>query len=1053
MKKNVVMKVKFPTLFLITFLLFAWFGAAAGNVDFNQQAQHSISGQIVDDQQEPLPGVTVSVEGTTVGTVSDIDGNYSLRASEDAVLIFSFIGFATERVEVEGRSVIDMSMTPDILEMEEVVVTALGIKRDRKALGYSLQEIGGEALLEARETNVANSLSGRISGLQVIRSSSGPASSSQIVLRGNSSLTGDNQPLIVVDGVPIDNFAGVENTDYWNPSADMGSGLNDINPEDIESMSVLKGASAAALYGSRAGNGVILIETKRGRQTEGLGITVSSSLGIQNVLATPDMQSSFGQGSQGIYNYDSGSSWGPRIEGQTVQDWEDRDVTMRYYDNVDNYFDTGINQNYNISFQQQINSSSLYASFTRTDDRGVIPGAELERNNLNTRFVSVFGPEDRWELDTKVQFIQATATNRPILGHNDGNPFRTMYLLPVSMDVRQFSDAVDELGEMTWYGTSSQINPYWARRYNTNEDTRDRFVMHAALSYDITDWMSAEIRAGSDRYTTNTESRVHAGSPLTPTGRFEMGKDTFFENNFSALITAGQDNVIGDFGFSGSLGANLMEQQWEGLRGSSGQMEVPNLFSLNNAMSQPEIDETFRHKKINSIYGTGQVNYAGYLFFDATFRNDWSSSLHPDNQSYFYPSFSTSWVITDMINHRGGSVPFWLTFARVRASYAEVGNDLAPYELYNTYSIDNDPFGNATADMGDVLYDESVRSELIKSYELGAEAAFFQNRLGFDFSWYRTNATRQLINLPMDPMSGFSSRKINAGDIQNEGVELEVYGTLLDERSAGIGWDMRLNYSYNRNTIEELAEGVTQYQLGGFDNLRIVADVGGNYGEIYGTQFQRVEDEESQFYGQKILDSDGLPLGTTESHRLGSQQPDALVGLTNTFTYRGLRLSMLLDARIGGEMFSGTNHAMQSAGTAAVTAPGGEREDMVVEGVIDTGEGYVANDREVTQQLYWERITGATGNLGINEANVYDATNIRLRTIALEYNIPARFLGNAPIQNARVGASANNVWLIDSKMNGVDPESVFATGTNAVGFENTAPPTSRSFMFNLTLGF
>lgn len=1016
-------------------------------------AQHAVTGAVTDAEGLGIPGATVVEQGTTNGTTTNMDGAYNLNvASGDAVLVFSFVGMTTVTEPVDNRNTVNVSLSADAIGLDEVVVTALGISRERKSLGFAMQELDGDVLVEAREANIANALSGKVSGLQVIRSSHGPAGSSKIVLRGYSSLTGDNQPLIVVDGIPIDNFTGASNNDYWNPSTDMGNGLGDINPEDIESMSVLKGASAAALYGSRAGNGVILITTKSGREREGLGVTVSSSIGFETIFTNPEMQNEFGQGSDGIYDNRSTRSWGPRIAGQSIERWDGQSVNMQAYDNVGNYFDRGINLNNNVSFQQQFGNTSVYSSFTRMSDQSIIPGAELDRTNLLTRVVSNFGPDEKWTIDTKVQYINSNARNRPLLGVNTSNTFYTMYLLPRSLDIRDFSNPVNETGQMIWYGGSNQLNPYWISDYNINTDSRDRFILHGSVGYDFTDWLNAEVRAGSDRYTTNTENILYAGSPLAMNGRYGMGKQTHFENNFSALIMARRDNLFGRIGGSLMLGGNLMEQQSSGLNGSAGELEVPNLFALNNGIANPTIDESYSNKKINSVYGNAQINYDGYLFLEGTFRNDWSSTLHSSNRSYFYPSVNVSWVISDMIT-KNSDLPSWFSFGKVRASYAEVGNDLGPYQLFNTYWIGKDPLGNTTAGQGNILFDENVRSELIKSYEAGIEGRFFDNRLGFDLAWYKSNATRQLINLPMDPMSGYTSRKINAGNIQNTGIELEMNGVVLQGLNNGLRWDILFNYSFNRNTIEALAENVEQYEIGGFDDLRILAEVGGNYGEIYGTSFQRVEDESSQYYGMLLLDSNGLPLGETERKKLGNQQPRALMGITNTFSYRGLSLSFLIDGRFGGEIFSGTNLAMQYAGTSNVTVVDGERADMVVEGVIAEGDGFVENTNSVTAQQYWERVSTGSGNLGINEANIYDATNIRLRTVQLNYDLPRRLLENLPLTRARFGVSANNVWLIKSHLNGVDPESVFATGTNAVGFENAAPPTSRTILFNITLGF
>lgn len=1016
-------------------------------------AQFSVRGTVSDTEGTPVMGATVLEKGTTNGTITDLNGRYSLQVkNSSAVLTFSYVGMTTLEVAVGGKAQVNATLSTSAVNIDEVVVTALGISREKKTLGYSLQEIKGESLLDSRENNIANALSGKVTGLQVIRSSNGPAGSSKLVLRGYSSLTGDNQPLIVVDGIPVENFTGASNNDYWNPSTDMGNGLSDINPEDIESMSVLKGASAAALYGSRAGNGVILITTKSGKKRDGLGVTLSSSIGFEQILATPEMQSTFGQGADGIFDNRSSSSWGPQITGQSVTKWDGSSSSLQAFDNVQNYFKTGLNLNNNVSFQQQINNTSVYTSLTRTDDQSMIPGAELARTNLMTRALAKLGQTQKWTLDTKIQYIQSKAHNRPLSGHNSSNSFRTMYLLPISMDIRDFSTPVNDLGSMIWYGGGQQVNPYWSELYNLNDDSRDRFIFHGSLRYDFNEWLKAEVKGGTDMYTNNTESKQYGGSPLGATGRYSMGKNTFAETNYSALMTAQKDNLFGKVGGMVTLGGNLMKQVASGISGSSGELEVPNLFSLNNGKNNPSVGESFSSKKINSVYGMLQLNYDGYLFLEGTFRNDWSSSLATENRSYFYPSVNASWVITDMLNKMDKQTS-WLSYGKVRASYAMVGNDLPPYQLYNTYWIGKDPLGNTTAGLGNTLYDKDVLSELIKSLEFGADVRFFNNRLGFDFTWYKSNATRQLINLPMDPLSGFSSKKINAGNIQNKGIELTVNASIIEPVKQGFGWDMQLNYSKNNNTIEELYDDIDVYALGGFDNLQILANVGGEYGEIWGTTYKRVDDANSPYFGKMILTADGLPQGNTEKVKIGSQVPDALLGLSNTFSYKGLAFSFLIDGRFGGEMFSTTNQAMQAAGTAAITAPGGVRENMTLDGVIASGTDFAPNTKEITPQQYWVTVTGATGNLGIGEANIYDATNIRLRTLQLTYDLPSRILANTVLQRVKVGFSANNVWLISSHMNGVDPESTFATGTNAVGFENTAPPTSRTYLFNITLGF
>lgn len=1034
-------------------LLFLTFVVCFGPVVAQQR---QISGTVRDGSGTAVQGASILQKGISSGTSTDEDGNFVLVVSgTNPILVISSVGFASREFAVGNSSSVNITLEAGGGEMEEVVVTALGVKRERKALGYAVQEVKGESLAEAREPNLANTLSGRVAGLQVVRSSTGPAGSSKIILRGNNSLTGNNQPLIVVDGVPIDNFTGASNNDYWNPSLDMGNGLADINSEDIETLTVLKGPSAAALYGSRAGNGVILITTKTGRRSAGIGLTVSSTLGLESIFTTPKFQNEFGQGLNGIHDPLSNFSWGPKISGQSVQNWNGDNENLASYNNVENFFRTGITSTHNVSFQQQYDNTSIYTSFNRSDITSMIPGVKLERMNLMSRAVSKFGKDNKWSTDTKIQYTNSAATNRPMGGSRPDNSFFTIYQLPRSMDVRKFNPSTTEDGNMIWYGSSSQINPYWNNLYNQNSDKRDRFIMTGALRYEFAEWLNAEIRGGGDLYTTNTESKVYGGSPLTPTGRYGLGKQTFSETNFSGLITAAKDDIFGKFGGQVSLGGNLMSTKWSSLNSNSGgNFVVPNFFSLNNGENPATTGQGFSQKKINSVYGTVQLNYDGFIFVDATFRNDWSSSLHPDNRSFFYPSVSTSLVITEMIQNMGGTLPFGLSFGKIRASYAAVGNDLPAYQLYNNYTIGNDPLGNTVAGRNSTYFDANVRSELIKSIELGAEIRFVNNRIGFDFAYYKSNATRQLLDLPMDPLSGYSRRKINAGDIENQGFELQVDGRVLTNPQS-LMWNIQVNYSQNRNRIKSLSQNVTSYPLGGFDDVRVVANEGSLYGDIYGTTYLRVKDTESPSFGALLLDANGLPQRDAVAVKLGNQQATGLLGVTNTFAYKGFVLGFLVDARFGGQIFSGTLADMQQQGTGSQTVVNGDRADIVVDGVVynSTTQKYETNTTAVRPQLYWTAVSGGAPNLGIIETNIYDASNIRLRNIQLAYNIPQSLLGGKVFQRARVGVSCNNVWMISSHMNGLDPESVFATGTNAVGFENASPPTSRTILFNLTLGF
>jgi len=1020
------------------------------------QQSRVITGTVKDEEGQPVVGAAYKVKATGAGGATNQDGRFSVTVEgSNPILVFSFVGYKTQEITVGADNTVNVTMQTDNRALGEVVVTALGIRRERKSLGYSVQEVKGETLVAAREPNVTNALSGKVAGLQVVRSSTGPAGSSKINLRGNNSLTGSNQPLIVVDGIPIDNFTGAANNDFYNPSQDLGNGLADINPEDIETMSVLKGGAAAALYGTRAGNGVILITTKSGRAQKGLGINISSSVGIESIFTKPKFQNEFGQGENNIFNNRSGLSWGPRIAGQQVENWDGRQVPLTVYDNLGNYMQQGIQNNQSVSFQQQYKSTSIYSSYNRLNSTSIMPGVGYTRNNISTRATTKFGKNERWSTDTKVQFSSANAVNRPIGGNRSDNPFFTTYLMPRSLDIREFSNAVDGNNNMYWYGEPGPINPYWTSRYNTNQDIRNRFVLNGSLKYEFTSWLNLEAKAGADMYTTNYEEKLFGGSPIAMNGRYSTGKRTFQETNYSTLLSARKDNVFGKLGGSATLGGNLMSQKISNIYASSGELNARDLFSLNNGKNNPTItDESRPQRKINSVYGSLGLNWDGYLFLDGTFRNDWSSTLSPANRSFFYPSVSASYVFTDMFSKMGISFPRWFSFGKLRASYAQVGNDLGPYELYNTYAIGKDPNGNTTAGRNGTLYNPDVVSELIKSLELGAEMRFFNGRFGFDFAYYKNNATNQLINLPLDPLSGYSSIKINAGDIQNKGIEATVDARILQSQRS-LNWNISANFSRNINTIEKLTDDINTYSIpgGSFDDVQVLAVVGQKYGEIYGTKFLRVSDASSPSFGQILLDGNGLPQRDPNRVSLGNQQPSALVGVTNTFSFRGVSFSFLFDGRFGGKIFSATNINMQRAGTAAATVVNGERANIVANGVVfnSATNTYQRNTTGVAPQRYWEAV--GVGNLGITEANIYDASNIRLRNVQLNYQLPAKLLAKTPIQRANFGVTCTNVWMIKSHLNGIDPESVYATGTNAVGFENASAPTTRLLLFNLTLGF
>lgn len=589
----------------------------------------------VEDDFGPVTGASVVVKGTTNGTITDMDGNFTLEGVKNGdVIQISFIGYSTMEITYTGQPVGVIKLAEDTQKLDEVVVTALGMKRSEKSLGYAMQELKGDALLDSRESNIANALSGKVSGLQVVRSSGSVGGSSKIVLRGANSLTGSNQPLVVVDGTPMDNFTGGVDDAWGNSGTDMGNGLSDINPEDIESMSVLKGASAAALYGSRAGNGVILITTKSGKKNDGLGINVNFGVTADTPFMLPELQSSFGQGSVGAYNDQTNLSWGPRIEGQTITTYDGRQVPMAAYDNIGAFFGTGTSFNEGVSFQQDVNGTSMFFSFNRQDDSGVTPEQSLNKTNLTLRATSFLDEAKKWKVDAKVNYVNQNAHNRPIIGINPSNAFSTVYNLPRSLNVLDFENCVDDQGKMVWYDKSNspQENPYWVTQYRQNDDTRNRILGNASLKYAPTDWFDIELRGGTDYYTTTTTQKLYSGGNTKPEGSYSEGSETFYENNFSFLATVRKDDLISKLGGFVTFGGNIMQQKRTKMNASAGTLLVPDLFDVNNGVDKPSITSSLTQRKMNSLYGSLQLNWDGWLFLDVTARNDWSSTMSKENR-------------------------------------------------------------------------------------------------------------------------------------------------------------------------------------------------------------------------------------------------------------------------------------------------------------------------------------------------------------------------------------------------------------------------------------
>ena len=989
----------------------------------------------VEDDFGPVTGASVVVKGTSNGTITDMDGNFTLDGVKNGdVIQISFIGYSTMELTYTGKPVGVIKLAEDTQKLDEVVVTALGIKREKKALGYATQELKGDELVNARESNIANALSGKVSGLQVVRSSSGPGGSSKIVLRGNNSLTGSNQPLIVVDGIPMDNFTGGVDDAWGNSGVDMGNGLSDINPEDIESMNVLKGASAAALYGSRAGNGVILITTKSGKKQSGLGITVNAGVTVESMFLKPELQNTYGQGTNGIYNVKDRSSWGPVADGSvTIDRWDGQKVQMYTYDNIDAYFQKGTSFNEGVSFQQSYDGTAVFASINRSDDKGIVPGASLNKTSLTLRGTSEFGPDKRWKLDAKANYLNNNAKNRPIQGINQSNAFSTIYNLPRSLDIRDLENCLDENGNMIWWDTEStpQENPYWIKDYRTNQDSRNRLLGTISLSYKITDWWNLELKGGTDYYTTTTTNKVYSGGNVNPKGRYSEKSETFYENNYSFLTTFKKDNLFSKFGGFVTVGGNLMMQRRKKLEAGTGDLLIPNLFAMSNAADKNNMTHTSEdvQRKMNSIYGSLQMNWDGWLFMDITARNDWSSTLantESMKNGFFYPSVGLTWIMSNSIK-----LPEWINFSKFRGSFAQVGNDL-PIGITNLADIIQ---CGGSIQTNDIEQRGDLKPEISTSIEFGTEWKFFNNRFGIDFTWYRTDTKNQLLRVANPAGSLYAFRYINAGKIRNTGIELTLEGTPL--MNENFRWKTAVNMSMNRNKVVSLHKDYKSFRYGS-EGFSMAYDMwvkeGGKLGDIYGNGFERDEN------GKIKLNETGNPIKVTGNNTLlGNANPDALLGWSNTFTYKGFTLYFLIDARIGGDVMSLTQAHLDAMG---VSKESGESRDR----------GYV--EYEGIQFKDVPNFYGTVGGRnGISEYYMYDATNVRLRELTLGYSFPETLLAKTKfIKGLDLTLVARNLFFL-YKDAPFDPDATLSVGNTLQGVDVFGMPTTRNIGFNVKFTF
>lgn len=1025
---------------------------------FMQAQTQIVTGDVLSANGEPLVGVSVLLQGTSTGTVTDAKGKYSLSIPKaNAILVFSYTGYLIQTVNVKGRTVINVSLESDSKQLSEVVVTALGIKKERRVLGYSIQEVDGAKLSIAKETNVINSLKGRVAGVHINSSSAGPAGSVYVAIRGNSSLAGNNQPLFVVDGIPINNDnlnqAGV------GGGRDFGDGIKDINPDDIETISVLKGGNGATLYGSRGANGVILITTKKGTK-KGLGVSINSNVTLETPNTVPTFQNTWGMGYDNDfatwntitvngqqYKEQAGwmiDNWGGKMDGQLVGIATMPDLGLvpligQPKDNIKNFYRTGVTTSNTISLSSVSDKINFRASVSNMSNKGIIPNNSFDKQTIN--FLVGANVSEKLYVEAKANYIRQATENRPYIGSNRRNVSFSLNYTARHINLDWLKNYKNADGTMrTWNGNGGYpLNPYWMLNEFLNDDRRDRLIGYVSLKYKFTNWLNLSLRSGTDFYSDLRNEREGQKSPFRFGGYVrnvqynvsEITSDALLtasgkiKNNFTGSISVGASNYAKKYTESGSEGSNLI---------------ADGVYVVSNTSNQNGIFGLVR-KEINSVYANGQLGYKNYLFLDVAARNDWSSTLSKGNYSFFYPSVGLSYVFTDALAIKSNL----LNFGKLRLSYAQAGSDASAYLTKAGYSIWNTGYnGQSFAWIQGNIPSSNLKNELKTSWEVGTELRLLKNRMSIDFTYYSASTKNQIMQVQIPAATGFGSKLVNSGEVSNKGVELFVAGTPL-QNTKGLSWDIALNLSNNKSKIVSLYPGLATQILYSDGEVAIEARPGEPYGNIVGFKYRRLDD------GRLLLDANGRVQADDKRSILGNIQPKWLAGLTNTISYKGFVLSALIDIRNGGQIYSLSAYDQYTKGTGRFTENG---DNLIEDGVIENGSGgYDKSTKVLIRQDYYAMKVWS----GAREALVLSASYVALREVTFGYNFKSSLLSKIKINSARLSVVGRNLFYIHRdplfKTMGLTPEAAFAPTAFAQGYETSGVPSTRSVGFNLSLGF
>lgn len=1016
----------------------------------------------ISDVSGPLIGVSVIVVGTTNGTITDMDGNFTLECNAGDELEISYIGYNTIRVKAQSN--MQITLEESSTELEEVVVTALGIKRDRKALGYGLSEVKGEELTKAKETNVINSLAGKVAGLVVSNTAGGASGSTRVMLRGTTELTGNNQPLYVVDGVPLDNTnfgSAGEQGGY-----DLGDGISAINPDDIETMTVLKGPAASALYGSRASHGVILITTKKAEQ-EKVSVEYNGSFTVDTQLAKwDDVQEIYGMGDNGQYQLDASSgtnqSWGVKADmiDKTYFDGSVHPFLI-YPNNTSSFFRTGLTAQNTAVLSVNTGKTGVRFSFTDMRNKDILPNTNMSRDNFNLRVNTSAGPID---FDFSANYTRENVKNRPALGSSQSNVGKNLMTLASTYNIEWLKNYQNADGTYANWNGNDQYNrnPYWDLYKNENKSVKDVFRFTAKAIYNIDKHLKIQGTLGTDINNMNFDDFIARSTPGVLPGK--LTNSIFNNRTLNAEILALYNNNWGSFDLNATLGGNIfkVDNKTTVITGTDQQMD--GVVSIINYAEQNVQPSTYK-KQINSLYASASLGYRSTYYLEGTVRGDRSSTLPSSNNTYIYPSVSGSIVFTNFI--KNSNIKNVFSFGKVRASWAKVGSDTDPYQLALNYATGKYSYPGFTIGMINnyTQPNSNLKPTMTSSYELGAELKFFNGRLGIDLTYYNQTSKDQIISLASSAPSGYQSRLINAGKIQNKGIELAINGRVLQIKD--FAWDAGFNFSKNSNKVLELVEGMDFFQLAdaSWAGVSVGAEVGKDYGSILGTDFKRNEN------GDILIDKNtGLPLYDENLKTLGNSTWDWTGGFYSTFTYKNFHLYAAFDIKMGADLYSFSMRSAYLTGKATGTLPGreewyrseearkaagmteeqwraaGKCEGLIVDGVVDNGDGtYSKNTYAVNPQNYWKSVAEKAPALFI-----YDNSYIKCREITFGYTFPSSMLGKF-VKSLSLSFVARNPFIVWKNIPNIDPDSNY--NTSGMGLEYGSLPSRRSYGFNINVKF